>query len=54
MVGLIVTLTPVKIKKLQKDLQKERSIVNRKVRVSRAVQENIQANPTQRSKFQTD
>lgn len=54
MVGLIVDLKPMRIKKLQKKLQRDRDIASRKLQVSQEISRGIQENPIKRDKFQID
>lgn len=53
MVGLIVDLKPMRIKKIQKQLQEESDIANRRLKISEKLNQRIQKNPV-RSKFQID
>lgn len=49
MVGLLIDLTPVKLKKLQKQLELEARLANRKVKTNKPI-----STSTNRTKFQTD
>lgn len=54
MVGLIVDLKPLRIKELEKKFQKDRDIANKKIRITRKINNQIQQNPIKRDKFQID
>lgn len=53
MVGLLIDLKPIKIKKLQEELQRERDIANAKMKISKKLKSQIQKDPI-KSKFQID